>query len=130
MKTICVDLDGVIAELRTEGQSYSDVLPVDGAVAKLKNLKLSGNKIIIYTARHMKTTEANVGLVMAKMGKITLDWLQKYNVPYDEIYFGKPWADIYIDDNAYRFEGWALIAGDAHGLPESNESLILNKKSK
>jgi capsule biosynthesis phosphatase len=130
MKTICVDLDGVIAKLRTEGQSYSDVLPVDGAVAKLNSLKLSGNKIIIYTARHMKTTEANVGLVMAKMGKITLDWLQKYNVPYDEIYFGKPWADIYIDDNAYRFESWAVIAGDAHGLPESNESLIFNKKPK
>ena len=128
MKIICVDLDGVIAELREDGQSYSDVLPVSGAVEKLKSLKLNGNKIIIYTARHMKTTDANVGLLMARMGKITLDWLDKHQIPYDEIYFRKPWADVYIDDNAHRFVGWEKISGNGLGLPESNESLSKNNK--
>jgi hypothetical protein len=40
----------------------------------------------------------------------TLNWLEKNNVPYDEIYFGKPWAQIYIDDNAFRFENWNAIS--------------------
>ncbi|KAF3906672.1 hypothetical protein ABW20_dc0109991 [Dactylellina cionopaga] len=31
---------------------------------------------------------------------MTLETLSKYNIPYHEIYFGKPHADIYIDDHA------------------------------
>ena len=34
------------------------------------------------------------------IGKITFDTLDKYDIPYDEIYFGKPYADYYIDDLA------------------------------
>ncbi len=54
----------------------------------------------------MKTCEGNVGKVVAKQGKATIEWLEKNNVPYDELVFGKPYADIYIDDLAHRFEGW------------------------
>ena len=43
------------------------------------------------------------------------------NVPYDEIYFGKPWAQIYIDDNAFRFENWSAINGDGSNFPSNNE---------
>jgi hypothetical protein len=35
-----------------------------------------------------------------------LDWLEKYDIPYDEIFFGKPNADIYIDDKADIYYGW------------------------
>ncbi|MCB0395449.1 MAG: capsular biosynthesis protein [Flavobacteriales bacterium] len=118
---ICIDLDGVIAKLKTADESYADLEPVPGAVEKLKQLKDNGHYIIIHTARHMKTCEGNVGKVLMKLGKITLDWLEKHNVPYDEIYFGKPWAEIYIDDNALRFSSWAEINGDGSSLPESHE---------
>jgi len=69
-------------------------------------LKNSGHYIILNTARHMKTTEANVGAVIARQGKILLDWLELHSIPFDELLFGKPYADIYIDDNAYRFSSW------------------------
>ena len=46
----------------------------------------------------MKTHNGNVGKLMKDVGKITFDTLDKFNIPYDEIYFGKPEADIYIDD--------------------------------
>jgi capsule biosynthesis phosphatase len=121
---ICIDLDGVIAELRKENESYSEVKPIKGAVEKIRKLKEAGHYIIIYTSRHMKTCDGNVGKAIAKIGKITLDWLEKYNIPYDEIVFGKPWADIYIDDNGYRFKSWDEIADDGSNLPTSNESKI------
>lgn len=121
MKRICLDLDGVIAGFKQPGQDYSMVEPIPGAVMKIKQLKAAGHYIIIHTARHMKTCEGNVGLVNARITKITLDWLEKHQVQYDEIYFGKPWADIYVDDNAYRFNSWNEIDADGLNLPISNE---------
>lgn len=121
-RRICLDLDGVIASFKKEGQTYADVLPVEGAVNKIRELKKAGHYIIIQTARHMKTCEGNVGLVNARITKITLEWLDQHKVAYDEIYFGKPWAEIYIDDNAFRFENWNSIQGDGSGFPDYNEN--------
>jgi hypothetical protein len=52
------------------------------------------------------------------------DWLERHGVPYDEIWFGKPQADVYVDDNAVRFESWAAIAGDGSSLPTSQENRV------
>ena len=126
---ICLDLDGVICQLKQQGECYSDLKPVLNAVEKVKALKESGHYIIIYTARHMKTCKGNLPEVIAKIGKTTMDWLAEYEVPYDEIVFGKPWADVYIDDNAFRFIDWDQIDHDGGNLPLSKEKLAsLNKK--
>ncbi len=120
---ICIDFDGVICQLKqSDSDSYEHLKPMPGAVEKLTQLKQSGHYLIIYTARRMKTHQGNLGAVIADIGRITIDWLDKNQVPYDEIYFGKPWADIYIDDNAYRFQAWAEINDDASNLPSSSES--------
>ena len=40
-----------------------------------------------------------------------IDWLKKNNVPYDEIYFNKPWGfgDLnYIDDKFLSIEAFKL----------------------
>jgi len=118
---ICIDLDGVICQLKKEKQTYDQLEPIPGAIEKLKKLKAAGHYIIIQTARHMKTCEGNVGRVQARIGAATLNWLEKNNVPYDEIYFGKPWAQIYIDDNAYRFENWDVISDDGSNFPDNKE---------
>lgn len=122
MARICIDLDGVIAKLKQPGQTYADIDPVEGAVERLQQLKQAGHYLILLTARHMKTCGGNPGLVTARVGKITLDWLDRHQVPYDEIHFSKPWADVYIDDNALRFERWSAIAPDGSNLPRSSES--------
>ena len=118
---ICVDLDGVLCHLRKPGQTYADVEVVPGAIQKLRALRAAGHVIIIHTARHMKTCEGNVGLAVARIGSITLEWLARHEVEYDEIYFGKPWADVYLDDNALRFISWDDIASDGTNLPASSE---------
>lgn len=121
MARICLDLDGVIAELKRPGQTYRDISPVSGAVEKVRALKAAGHYLIIQTARHMKTCGANVGLVQARIAKDTLDWLDAHQIPYDEIYFGKPWAQIYIDDNGFRFTDWESISADGSNLPSNCE---------
>lgn len=107
---IVIDLDGVICHLKNNStDSYSDLKPIDGAIETIKKLQKNGHYLIIYTARNMQTYESNLGKVMKNVGKVTLDWLEKYNIKYDEIYFGKPNADIYIDDRALNFESWSSI---------------------
>ena len=123
---ICIDLDGVICELKQKDQTYLDVAPIEGAIEKIKRLKEAEHYIIINTARHMKTCGSNLGLINARITKMTLDWLEKHDISYDEIYFGKPWAQVYIDDNAFRFNDWSSIAEDGSNLPTSNDQR--NKK--
>ena len=112
---ICIDIDGVIAQLKRDGQSYADVEPVVGAPEAIRALKEAGHYIILHTARHMKTCDGDVGKVIARQGKITLDWLHDHQIYeyIDEIYFAKPYADVYIDDHGERFDpnlGWAEIS--------------------
>ena len=103
---ICFDIDGVIASLKTPHQNYSDVLPLEGAAKSIRKLRLEGHEVILYTARHMKTTKGNVAAVLAREGKTLFDWLEKHEIEYDEVLFGKPYADLYVDDNALRFISW------------------------
>lgn len=121
---ICIDLDGVIAALKKPGQTYDECEVIPGARHKLRSLKDNGHYIIIYSARHMKTCDSNVGRVMAKIAKPTLEWLERNDIVYDEIHFGKPWADVYIDDNAFRFTGWDEISDDGDSLPLSHEKQV------
>jgi capsule biosynthesis phosphatase len=118
---ICIDVDGVLCELRQPEQAYAQVQPLPGAVEKMKSLKQAGHYLILCTARHMATCNGNVGLVIARQGKTLLDWLAKNQIPYDEIWFGKPHADVYLDDNAHRFTNWQEISADGSNLPLSRE---------
>lgn len=103
---IVIDLDGTICPIKKANETY-DTLPVmPGAQERLRELKSNGHYIIIQTARNMATQESNLGRVMKNVGKITLDWLERNDIEYDEIYFGKPNGHIYIDDRALRFAGW------------------------
>jgi capsule biosynthesis phosphatase len=106
---LVIDLDGTICPIKQKHESYADVSPLPGAVERLSELKSAGHYIIISTARNMATQESNLGRVIKSVGKITLDWLEKHQIPYDEIYFGKPNADLYIDDRALRFEQWESV---------------------
>ena len=112
MLRIVIDLDGPICEIKKENQSYDELEPIIGAKEKIKELRANGHYIIILSARNMATCNSNLGKVMKNVGKITLEWLEKNEIEYDEIYFGKPNGDIYIDDRAVRFTGWEKIDGD------------------
>lgn len=97
------DLDGTICEEKDKKlpyEHYKFVKPIPEMIEYINKLYDDGNYIIISTARHMGTTNGNIGLINARVGKITLDWLENNNVKYHEISFGKPYADFYVDDKS------------------------------
>lgn len=97
---ICFDLDNTLTTYPTVAGDYSTVKPIYKNISLLKKLKSDGHEIIIYTARRMKTHNGNVGKVIKDIASVTIDTLEKFNIEYDELIFGKPIADIYIDDRA------------------------------
>ena len=99
-KRFCFDLDNTLVSFPQIKDDYNSVKPIEKNINLLKYLKKLGHTIIIYTARRMKTHQGNTGKLMKDIGKITFDTLEKFEIPYDEIYFGKPQADFYIDDLA------------------------------
>jgi capsule biosynthesis phosphatase len=97
---ICFDLDNTLVTYPTIPNDYSSVKPIVKNIQLLHNLKNNGHEIIIYTARRMVTHKNNIGKVIKDIALVTINSLEKYGIPYDELIFGKPIADIYIDDRA------------------------------
>jgi capsule biosynthesis phosphatase len=96
---VVVDLDNTLVTL---GPSYSNVEPIPHMVKFIRHLKSEGHEVVIHTARGMVTAAGNVGKLTKNIGRTTLDSLDRMEIPYDEIVFGKPYGDIYIDDKAFN----------------------------
>jgi len=97
---ICFDLDNTLVSYPEEVGDYSTVKPIARNINILRELKNQGAYIIIYTARRMKTHNGNVSKLIADIGEVTFETLRNFDIPYDEICFGKPYAQFYIDDLA------------------------------
>jgi hypothetical protein len=92
MKTYCFDMDGVICEI--DNDDYDLRSPIGKTILIMERLKKEGHTVIIHTGRHILNLE------------VTKTWLWRNQVPHDIIQFGKPVADLYIDDKGVRFEEW------------------------
>lgn len=104
-KVIVMDIDGTLCETKKQGQQYIDVLPKENILKKLREYKESGFHIILHSARQMRTFDGNVGRINAVTGKELFAWLEKFDIPFDEIHLGKPWCGnqgFYVDDKAIR----------------------------
>ncbi len=102
---IVLDLDGTLCEIKPPGKSYADVEPRREMLEKLREYRERGWYIIICTARNMRTYDGNVGLIMANTARVVFEWLDRHQVPYDEVHFGKPWPGangFIVDDRAVR----------------------------
>ena len=99
---LCFDLDNTLVTSPLVEGDYTTVQPIYSNIKFLQFANSLGHYIIIYTARRMKTHNGNIGSVMKDIAKITFDTLEKFNISYNEIYFGKPYADFYIDDKAVQ----------------------------
>jgi len=96
----CFDLDKTLVTLPVIENDYTSCLPIEKNINFLKHLKNLGHYIIIHTARRMRTYNNNVGAVIKDIGLITQKQLKDFDIPYDELHFGKPYAQYYIDDLA------------------------------
>jgi capsule biosynthesis phosphatase len=110
-KRIIFDIDKTIAKQKLSDQKYQDLEPLPGAVETLQRLKKEGWYIIISSARNMRTYNHNVGQVNAFQTKIIVDWLTKWEIPFDEFWV-KPWATYFVDDSAIQFIDWETFNKD------------------
>lgn len=104
MKRLVVDLDDTLT-VHGSASDYADKEPNHALVEKLRAYKADGFEIIIQTARNMKTYGNSIGKINANTLPVIIAWLQRHDVPYDEIYVGKPWCGhdgFYVDDRAVR----------------------------
>jgi len=117
---VCFDLDNTLVTYPIIPGDYSSVKPIPRMIQLAQKMKAEGHTIIIHTARRMETHKHNIGAVIRDIGSITFKTLADFHIPYDEILFGKPIADMYIDDravNPYREStasmGYLHIESDA-----------------
>ncbi len=103
--TICVDLDGTLAEKEEPFDPDSIGPPIEKAVGWVRRFHKNGARIIIFTVR------GDTALVT--------DWLTEHEVPFDyvnenpdqpEDASGKILADVYWDDRAFN-----AVDPDEHG---------------
>ncbi|EGR0057847.1 capsular biosynthesis protein [Vibrio vulnificus] len=113
MKKLVMDLDGTLTMANTS--DYRNVLPRKNVVKKLKEYKEMGYSITIFTARNMRTYEGNLGKINIYTLPIITEWLDRYEIPYDEIIVGKPWCGhegFYVDDRAIRPSEFEKLSSD------------------
>lgn len=103
MKRLIIDLDGTITVGETS--EYETVGVREDVVARIREYKEAGFEIVIYTARNMRTHQSSMGRIAAKTLPVIFRWLERHDVPHDEIWVGKPWCGsdgFYVDDKAIR----------------------------
>ncbi len=99
------DIDGTLCPIKGKDERYEDLVPYEEMIKKLKYYKDNGAKIILYTSRNMNTYKGNIGLINKNTAAVLTAWLEKWNIPYDEIVYGKVWPGhkgFYVDDRTIR----------------------------
>lgn len=103
MKRLIFDLDDTLCT--TQNGDYANAQPITEVIEKLREYHRQGFTIIINTSRNMRTYQGNIGAINKNTLPIIIDWLRRHDIPYDELYVGKPWCGFegfYVDDKAIR----------------------------
>lgn len=98
--TYCFDIDGTLCT-NTDGD-YEKAQPAQPVIDRVNALYANGHRILLQTARGATTG---------------IDWraaterqLAAWGVKYHALYFGKPTADLYVDDKAVNISEWMRSA--------------------
>lgn len=107
---VVFDLDNTLVTWPNVFKDYSTVDRIDHMVKFAAYLRENGHEVIIATARNTVTSGHNIGKLMKNVGMTTLNSLQQLGIEYDEIHFGKPYGDLYIDDRCFNTYDESLFA--------------------
>ena len=98
-----MDLDGTLTLGDT--RDYPNVSPNQAVIETLRSYRDQGFEIAIYTSRNMRTYDRDIGKINVHTLPVILDWLDRHDVPYDEVIVGRPWCGcegFYVDDKSVR----------------------------
>ena len=113
MKRLIFDIDDTLCS--TQNGDYKNAKPVFAMVEKLREYHRQGFTIVLNTSRNMRTYSGNIGEINKNTLPVIIDWLARYDIPYDEIYVGKPWCGFdgfYIDDKSIRPQEFLELSYD------------------
>lgn len=102
---LVVDIDGTLCDIKKLGSSYTDVAPEPLMVARIREMHADGWRIVLSSARGMRSNDGNCGQINKVVTPMLLDWLNRHDIPFDELHMGKPWPGsngVYIDDRSVR----------------------------
>jgi len=99
LEVLMFDIDGTLCN--QENEDYLKAQPISKRIEMINNLKSQGKYIKLFTSRGTKS------------GK---DWtsetslqLKSWGLSYDELLFGKPHYDLFIDDKSVYSEDFPWI---------------------
>jgi len=112
---IVFDLDDTICypnhDEKDTDKKYGKAKKNLDVISRMRLLRKRGYYIIIHSARRMLTHDGDLDKIHEDVWDTTVDWLKRAQVPYDELVFGKPYANTYyVDDKAMNldmFKEWA-----------------------
>ena len=123
-KTVCVDLDGVLADYRDGWQGLENIgVPIKGAVAFTRELAKFA-EVVIYTTRCCENLGR--GRTIAELRGLVQAWLDKHGFHYQDIYVGqgKPIAEAYIDDRAVSCRPQDSLPGEYACAMDDTKELL------
>ncbi len=126
MKRLIVDVDDTIT-ISHPDTTYETVAPNLEVIARLRAYRTEGFEIVLSTSRNMRTYYGNVGKINALTLPVLIDWLKCNDVPYDEIWTGKPWCGFegfYVDDKAVRPDEFVSLSCEQIRRLISNKDAI------
>lgn len=103
--TFVIDVDGTICPIKKSDEKYENLVPYSDIVEKIRYYKNLGARIVLYTSRNMNTYKGNLDLIHQFTAPVLTAWLEKWDIPYDEIIYGKVWPGFkgfYVDDRTVR----------------------------
>jgi len=104
VKRYCFDIDGVICH--TQGTSYRESTPNREVIERINELFRAGHTIVLQTARGMGTLDGDIGKVHESWYDFTLQQMRSFGLLFHELFLGKAYADVYVDDKAIGFDLW------------------------
>ena len=99
------DIDDTICN--NKNRDYENATPFKEIIEKINYLYDNGAKITLYTSRGMVSCNGDLEKIIKKNKDVLERWLQKNNVHYTELVFGKPLGDLYVDDKAMNVKEFA-----------------------
>jgi len=91
----------VVASLVPDND-YAKAEPLEGTIAAINRLHAAGHRIVMFTARGSAT-----GI---DWSAVTRDQFARWGLHYDELHFGKPAGDYYVDDRLISIAALQALA--------------------
>lgn len=123
-RNLIVDVDGTLCPTKSATDRYSDLVPYPEMVDMLRIRQREGFRIILHTARNMRTHKSDLSLINRHTLPTLMDWVERWNIPCDGVIVGKPWPGhdgYYIDDRAVRPSEFLSMDHDALSLKLAQE---------